>query len=334
MGSKILLDFMIFLVIFYKKGGRMRNMKSLLSVSLLFFLFQGCASSEVKKPAVVKPTTPTYRHLKKRIAVIDLKPGRYYGGISGIEHRITDMLVTALVNSGNFTVVERNELKALMQEQALGQTGAITAQSAASIGSLLGVQAIVIGSVTEGGLKSSHGSLNLGNVGIKRNKISAEIAIDVRVINTSTGEIICAAASRKEKSKTGLSLRISDFSKTSNIDFDRTLLGKAARDAVDEVAAKISRAMSNIPWQGKIIKVSGNVVYMKPGSDAGIRVGSHFFVYHKGEALIDPDTGLPLGSEETKCAEIQVVSFVGNKVAKANVLSGGNIDTGDIVKTK
>lgn len=312
----------------------MRRMKSVLSVLLLFFLFQGCASSEVKKTTIVKPARPTYKHLKKRIAVLDLKPGRYYGGISGIEHQVTNMLITALVNSGNFTVVERNELKAIMQEQALGQTGAITAQSAASIGSLLGVQAVIIGNITESGMKASQGALNLGNIGIKRKKITAEIAIDVRAINTSTGEIIVAAASRKEMNKTGLSWRVNDFSKISRIDFDRTLLGKAARAAVDEVAAKISRSMSNIPWQGKVIKVSGNTVYMKPGSDAGIRIGDHFYVYHKGEALIDPDTGLPLGSEETKCAEIQVISFVGNKVAKVNVISGGNIATGDIIKRK
>jgi len=312
----------------------MRHIGSFLSVFVLFFLFQGCASSEVKKVSTTPHPVPSYKHLKKRIAVLDLKPGRYYGGISGIEHRVTNMLVTSLVNSGNFTVVERNELKSIMQEQALGQTGALTSQSATSIGSLLGVQAVLIGTITECGRKVTRGSMNLGNVGIKRKKITGEIAIDVRVINTNTGEIIVAAAARKEKSKTGLSLRINNFSNTSAVDFDRTLLGKAARDAVMDVVAKVSRAMSNIPWQGKIIKVSNDFVYMKPGSDAGVRVGSHFYVYHKGEALIDPDTGLPLGSEETKCAEIQVTSFVGNKVAKANILSGGNIASGDIVKTK
>jgi len=312
----------------------MKHMQSLTSVLVLFFLFQGCASSEVKKPIAPSQSTPSYRHLKKRIAVVDLKPGRYYGGISGVEHQVTNMLVTSLVNSGNFAVVERNELKAIMKEQALGLTGALSSQSAASIGSLLGVQAIIIGTITECGQKATRGSINLGNIGVKRQKLSAEIAIDVRVINTTTGEIIVAAASRKEKSKTGLSLRAGDFSKKSSLDFDRTLLGKAARDAVMEGAAKISRAMSNIPWQGKVIKVSNNIVYIKPGSDAGLRIGSHFYVYHKGEALIDPDTGMPLGSEETKCAEIQIVSFVGNKVAKANVRSGGNISKGDIVKTK
>ena len=57
--------------------------------------------------------------------------------------------------------------------------------------------------------------------------------------------------------------------------------------------------MDRVPWQGKIVDVKGDTIYINAGVDSNIRAGDEFIVYKKGEELIDPDTGISLGSEDT-----------------------------------
>lgn len=64
---------------------------------------------------------------------------------------MADMLVTSLVKSGRYRVIERQEIEKIINEQQLGQSGMVTAQSAAKVSQLLGVEIAIIGNVTEFG---------------------------------------------------------------------------------------------------------------------------------------------------------------------------------------
>ena len=68
--------------------------------------------------------------------------------------------------------------------------------------------------------------------------------------------------------------------------------------------------VKDIPWAGKVILNKDNIIYMKPGSAGGVETGMEFNVFRPGEELIDPDTGLSLGSEEKKIGVIQVTGDV------------------------
>ncbi|MBA7637155.1 hypothetical protein ES703_44790 [subsurface metagenome] len=63
-----------------------------------------------------------------------------------------------------------------------------------------------------------------------------------------------------------------------------------------------------IPWQAKIITVKDNTVFINAGSEAGVQVGDVFYIYSEGKALIDPDTGISLGSIESKIVKIEVTN--------------------------
>ena len=56
---------------------------------------------------------------------------------------------TQLVQSGKYVVVERAQLDAILQEQNLGASGAVTPATAAKVGKLLGVQLLLTGSMTQ-----------------------------------------------------------------------------------------------------------------------------------------------------------------------------------------
>jgi hypothetical protein len=54
-----------------------------------------------------------------------------------------------------------------------------------------------------------------------------------------------------------------------------------------------------------------------------------------GEDIKDPDTGLSLGAEEEKIAEIEIVEdALKGKAAKAKVTEGKGVKTGDLVREK
>jgi TolB-like protein len=87
---------------------------------------------------------------KTRVAVIDFEQkafqefqGKQIGEI------IAEWLITSMANTGRFEVVERAQLKKILQEQQLGVSGMINQETAAKMGELLGVKVIVSGSVIQ-----------------------------------------------------------------------------------------------------------------------------------------------------------------------------------------
>ncbi len=282
------------------------------------------------------------KRLKKRVAVFEFddKTGHRHHWWTGqsVGRGMADMLTTELVKSGKYRVIERQAIEQIMKEQQMGLTGAVTTQSAAQIGKLLGVELAIIGSVTEFGYKKSDigGRLKQKGFGLGIQSASASVGIDVRFTNTNTGEIIAAENVRKEEKKRGLKIDTRKISFKNKNDFDQSLVGKATRKAITEIMKKIESQLGSLPWQAKIIKVTGNTIYINSGAEAGVKVGDVFAVYSKGEELIDPDTGLSLGSEEEKIGEIGITSSsIGNgKASKGIIRSGAGFNKGDLVRIK
>lgn len=278
--------------------------------------------------------------LKKRIAVFEFEDKtdhriHWWTGQS-VGRGMADMLITALVNSGKYKVIERTAMEHILKEQGLGQSGVVTSQSAAEVGKMLGVEIAVLGSVTEFGHSRGGTGGRVKGIRVGVSKQAAVVAVDVRLINTSTGEIIASKNARKEEKKGGLSFGTPKFAFNNKNKFDESLVGKAARKAIEEVVEAINAQHDNIPWQAKVVKATGSTVIINVGAEAGIENGMEFVVYSQGEELIDPDTGLSLGTEEEKVGRIKVSNNnIGNgKASKCQILEGSDFDTGYFVRLK
>lgn len=271
--------------------------------------------------------------LKKRVAVSRFE-NRSGSGYHHLGEGVADMLVTALVKSNKFSPLERQELEKVLAEQKLGESGLVTAETAPKIGKLLGVELLVVGSISEFGQKEKKvsGGISFLSGGIKTK--TSRAVVDVRLVNTVTGEIVAAETCEGEESSTGIAVDYEDIDFSNMDSWDDTDIGKATREAVDGVVELIVKNMASIPWAGKVLKVNADgTILIKPGSEGNVKPGMEFEIYRLGEAVKDPDTGLDLGAEEERVAKIKVTEdALKGKAAKAKVVEGSGIQTNDIVR--
>ena len=83
---------------------------------------------------------------KELVAVMDLEAV----GASKVEaSAITDRLREELLKSGKFTLVDRSQMTAVLDEQALQQSGCTTQECAVKVGKVLGVRKLISGKVTK-----------------------------------------------------------------------------------------------------------------------------------------------------------------------------------------
>ncbi|MDT8439371.1 MAG: CsgG/HfaB family protein [Wenzhouxiangellaceae bacterium] len=113
---------------------------------------------------------------------------------------MADMLTTALVNSGRYIVLERQNLDTVLSEQDLGASGRIRQDTAAAVGEIEGAELLVVAAVTEfddnsGGMQAGGGGFGGGIFGaIAGGTRSAHMAIDLRVVDATTSRILAATS--------------------------------------------------------------------------------------------------------------------------------------------
>ncbi|MCD6521411.1 hypothetical protein J7K56_01380 [Candidatus Calescamantes bacterium] len=275
------------------------------------------------------------RILKKVIAVMELENKTGWRGRE-LGEGLTEMLITSLQETGRFIIVERKALKDILQEQKLGEEKRLTPQTAPKRGRLLGAQILVRGAITEFEQKKGGGGIGLmyKGIGIGGGKLRAHVALDIRLYDTATGEIISSKRAEAEAVSKGLAGGVSIEGITiGGAEFEKTPLGKAAREAIEKAVEYIVEEMEKQPWVSRIIKVKDNLVYMVGGEDMGIKEGDIFYVYSLGEELIDPATGLSLGREEEKVGKIRVKE-VKEKYSKAEIIEGKGFKSGDLIRDR
>src|SRR5436309_8732954 len=152
---------------------------------------------------------------KKRVAVMNFDYSTVHstvmsiwGADQDIGKGIADLLVDKLVNDGQFSVIERKALDKILAEQNFSNSDRADPTSAAKLGKVLGVDAIIIGSITQFGRDDKKTGVGAGAFGgfgrrvgiggVEKKESKAAVAISARMINTETAEIIAVATEKDE----------------------------------------------------------------------------------------------------------------------------------------
>lgn len=301
---------------------------------------------------------------RKRIAILDFDYATVQSNVSAVfgtnqdvGKGIADLLVDRLVTDGRYSVIERKAIAKIMAEQNFSNSDRVDPASAAKLGKLLGVDAIVIGSITQfgrddqnrsasgtafGGIANRYG---LGGVG--QHKAKAVVGISARLVSVETGEILAVASGKGESQRSGANLLGGGGSwngggggavDMGSSNFGQTIIGEAVSQAVTRVAGGLENSASKLPTSvvavsALVADVSGNSIVINQGTKAGLHSGDHLLVKRPVRQIKDPATGKVLRSIEDKVGEITITEV--DDVSATGTFSGsGSPKVGDTVKNQ
>ena len=282
--------------------------------------------------------------LKHTVAVDSFGAAELTSGGAAADSLVA-LLSDELTGDGRFIVVERSGLGSIQTEQQLGTQGAANAETSAKANQLIGASLLVRGAVTKFNPNAGGGGLNLGGAsaaggllslggGVKTNKATMEISL--RLIDTTTGQVLATAIGQGSASSTGLNggLVNNRTGMTVGADtFRATAIGKAAQDAIHIAVGKLAAGLGNVPWSAMVVDDRDGVVYVNAGTNENVQPGLTLGAFHKGEVMTDPGTGQVLDVHMDKVGTIQVDS-VREKISLAHIVSGGAPARGDMLKAE
>ena len=291
--------------------------------------FSGCAAmTSVKMKQDVSANTTEkvkskYTGIKRRVGVVDFENKTAYGQ-SRLGQAGSDILITELVKTGKFIVVEREKMNRLMEEQKLGLTGAIDGNTAAQMGKILGLSAIVTGAISNFGVRTTGSEYII----VQSKRQEATCTVDVRVVDAETGQILLAD-SGKGVSKVSSGGMLGLGTKGG---YSESIEGDSLRAAVSMLIENITSQINKKPWSTRIAQVANGKIYLSAGSESGLEVGQKLKVFSQGAEIKDPDSGVVLGREEEELGVVQVASHAGEKLSLATVVKGRSPSKGDICR--
>ena len=251
---------------------------------------------------------------------------------------LTELLTTALINSGRFVVLERQQMQAVIAEQDLNAAGRVNKETGAAQGHIIGAQAMITGDIT--GYSYTQQSLGgsalnvIKNLKVGASRVKAAVVVDLRMVDAATGEVLASAKGNGSASSTGVAGDLTkDDQQISASGAWSTPLGQASRAAISKVVEQLVAGMPEPRWSARIVEVRDGVVYLNAGTDGGVSPGEVLQVYEVQPALIDPDTGKNLGAPDKLLGEIQVET-VQSGFSAAKMLTGGAFTRNNVVRRK
>ena len=335
--------------------------RRLMALCVLFLLSSACLAQQKPAPAAVPASAPSAAPAvappqgpKKRVAVMSFDYGTVmssvqavFGTNQDVGRGISDLLVMKLVNDGKYSVIERAALEKVLGEQNFSNSNRADSSTAAKIGKVLGVDVIIIGSITQFGRDDKKttvggGGFGLGKIGlggVQSRNAKAVVAVTARMIDTSTGEILAVAEGNGESARGGTSLVGGGAGSSgggggafdmSSSNFGATILGEAVHKAVDSLGQQLDNKAAAMPTHkveisGLVADVSGNSLILNVGSKSGVKVGDVLQISRVVRTVKDPATGKVIKSIANKIGDAKVtevdensatVIFTGAEVAK------------------
>lgn len=261
--------------------------------------------------------------LKRKIAIGRFANTTRYGKVllldaanDPIADQASDIMMNDLIQSRKFLVFERPDIDVIAAERGM---------DAKEIRSgLVGVDALVVGSITELGRKVE------GKVGFlsstKKQIVTA--SVEIRLVDIKTGlAFFSGTGTGSASTESG---EVAGFG--SRAGYDATLNDKAISAAISDLMSDIIQRLDERRWSTDILDVQGGNVVISGGPSQGLKVGDVFAVETVGKTVKSRQSGFDITLPGQSVAEIEIVSFFGqddfSQGAIARVVSG-TLPSGD-----
>lgn len=301
---------------------------------------------------------------KRSVAVIDFDYATVQSGVAAIfgtnqdvGKGVADLIVEKLVKNGTFRVMERKAIQKILSEQNFSNSDRVDPNSAAKIGRLLGVDAIIMGSITQFGrddrqtkvggdvIGGALGRYGIGGVG--RRNAKAVVGLSARLVSVDTGEILSVAKGIGESTRSGTSILGAGGSGGSGAggaydmtssNFANTVLGEAVNSATNMLAGELQASSARIPVkvtnvEGLVADVSGDTLVLNVGTRSGVKVGDKYAVRRVGREIRDPATGKVIRRVEENLGQVTITEADENS-AVGKYSGGGTVKVGDSIRNR
>ncbi len=264
--------------------------------------------------------------------------------VNGIEAMITDVMH----RTGRFRMVERQNVGNVLQEQDFGASGRVAQPSAAKMGNILGAEYLIEAVVTSYEPGTNASSVNVGALasgtklgsllgGVSVGSRTAMIGMNFRLIDATTSEVVFTNQVDREIKESGLGFGAGGYSGGGALggfigSYSKTPIGQAVTAAINEGIYDLIKQIGQRPARGSVVKADAGGVYLNLGAGT-VNVGDRLSVMRPGAALIDPETGMNLGSQETEIGALEVTS-VQEKFSIARSVGGSMPKAKDIVRSQ
>jgi curli biogenesis system outer membrane secretion channel CsgG len=267
-----------------------------------------------------------YKGPKLRVGVVNFQnktPSR----VLGIGEAAADILGTILQKTDRFIVIPQQDMESILSQQRMGATGVINPDTAAEMGKVMGLNAIVTGAVTA----YSETEEGADYLVAKSKKQIARVTVDYRIVDTTTGVQLMADSGAGIYSKSVSKV----LGMGSKAGYDPDLRDGALRDALNKAMVNMMQKLGARKWNGRVAQIDGEDLYINAGQRSGLNVGDKLKVFRSGKDIIDPVTKMKLGTTENLIGEAIVQqNDLGDQadLSIARPTSGTGFKAGDIVK--
>ncbi|HXY14207.1 MAG TPA: CsgG/HfaB family protein [Terriglobales bacterium] len=270
---------------------------------------------------------------KKRIAIFDFDNAAVQGGVStgffqtngpDIGKGVSELLIAKLVQDGTVTVIERSAIDKVLAEQNLTNSDRTDPVTAAKLGRVLGVDAIVLGTIThyeydekiKGHANPFPGMVGASSGTKAKYDIRAKIAISGRVVSPDTAEVlsVCEGVGETNRKNVKTDLRDVGGRVLMASGANSPVMSESVDKAVAQLAASLEPQFAKLPQRSPVIdglvadaSDSGKLV-LNVGAHDGLRVGDHLQVLRAGKEIHDPVTGKLLMRDDTLLGEAVITS--------------------------
>ena len=283
-----------------------------IAVGAVALLLGGCAS-EVKEVSKLPPPAPVNSvhasenlGLKHRIAIVKFEDktgygNNLFGAVDDLGGQAADVFAAHLIKTGEFFVIERQQLPALQSEAKLqGQESQLTS-----------VSAMAFGAVTEFGTKTEW-----EDHGLTKTKVqTAHAKVAIRLVDPQTGVAFYSefgeADAKNEASQT------LGFGGKSG--YDATLTDKALNGAIAKLTGNILNSLRNLPWHAPILDVQPGLIAVGAGKSSNVKPGTVVAIYKPGKKVVNKATNTKIELPGTIVGKAKVTTLFGDGIAEGSM---------------
>jgi len=184
----------------------------------------------------------------------------------------------------------------------------------------------------EGAESGQSGGLSIGGFRIGGSGGQAQITTIVKIIDSTTGEIVAKERVIGKAGRKGLNVGYAASNWGADMGgFTKTPIGEATYDNVVQATRFLAEQFEDFSLEGAVVTVSGDRIIINRGANFNIAEGQVFVIREKGELLTDPTTGEVLERIEGPVISEIRVTKVSDKISYAELTDGTMPKKGDVV---